>query len=146
MTLETTASNIKKIGSINALRFIAAMFVLFYHFTFVFYYAKTTQIDIPILRELFKYGYLGVELFFIISGFVISLSAESRNAYGFLKSRLGRLYPVFWASAIVTAVFILFGGSIINSPITLNKFLANMTMVPQIIPGGYTLMDPSYCT
>jgi peptidoglycan/LPS O-acetylase OafA/YrhL len=146
MTLETTPPNTQKIGSINALRFISAMFVLFYHFTFVFYYAKTTQIDIPILRELFKYGYLGVELFFIISGFVISLSAESRNAYGFLKSRLGRLYPVFWASAIVTGIFLVFGGDIINSPISLEKFLANMTMVPQIIPGGYKLIDPSYWT
>ena len=122
------------------------MFVLFYHFCFVFYYAKTTQVDLPILRELFKYGYLGVELFFIISGFVISLSASSRNAYGFLKSRLGRLYPVFWASAVVTGLFLLFGGNIINSPLTWGKFLSNMTMVPQIIPGGYTLLDPSYWT
>jgi peptidoglycan/LPS O-acetylase OafA/YrhL len=146
MTLETTASNTQKIGSINALRFLAAMFVLFYHFCFVFYYAKTTQVDIPVLRELFKYGYLGVELFFIISGFVISLSAEGRNAYSFLKSRLGRLYPVFWASAVVTGVFLVFGGSIINQPLSLSKFLANLTMVPQIIPGSYTLLDPSYWT
>ncbi len=146
MTLENTASNNQKIGSINALRFAACMFVLFYHFCFVFYYAKTTQVDIPVLRELFKYGYLGVELFFIISGFVISLSAESRNAYSFLKSRLGRLYPVFWASAVVTGVFLVFGGAIINQPLGLNKFLANLTMVPQIIPGSYTLLDPSYWT
>jgi len=146
MTLETSPQNSQKIGSINTLRFIAAMFVLFYHFTFVFYYAKTTHIDIPFLRDMFQYGYLGVELFFIISGFVICLSAEHRNGYGFLKSRIGRLYPIFWASAIITGIFLVFGGNIINAPLTLDRFLANLTMVPQIVPGNFTLLDPSYWT
>ena len=146
MTLESSAQNTQKIGSINALRFLAAMFVLFYHFTFVFYYAKTTFVDLPSLRHLFQYGYLGVELFFIISGFVISLSAEHRNAYGFFKSRIGRLYPVFWASAIITSLFLFLGGNLINVSLSVPRFLANLTMVPQIIPGTQTLLDPSYWT
>jgi peptidoglycan/LPS O-acetylase OafA/YrhL len=143
MTLESSSSN-KKIGSVNMLRFIAAMFVLFYHFSFVFYYAKTTFVDMPIFRYLFQYGYLGVELFFIISGFVISMSAENRNAYGFLKSRLGRLYPIFWVSIIITSIFIIFKGDIINSNITWTKFLANLTMIPQVV--NQTYIDPSYWT
>ena len=97
-----TPSKTSKIGSINTLRFLAAIFVVFYHFAFVFYHSTLSYIDIPVLRYLFQYGYLGVDLFFIISGFVISLSAEDRNAYGFFKSRISRVYTVFWISAIVT--------------------------------------------
>ncbi len=144
MTLEPSETKTHRIGSINTLRFIAAMFVLFYHITFVFYYAKTTHIDMPFFRGLFQYGYLGVELFFIISGFVISMSAENRNAYGFFKSRLGRLYPIFWVSVIITSLFILFGGNIINANITWTRFIANMTMIPQIM--SQTYIDPSYWT
>lgn len=148
MTIETTTPNTNKIGSVNTLRFIAAIFVMFYHFTFMFYHRDLTYINIPILRDLFQYGYLGVDLFFIISGFVISMSAENRNAYGFFKSRLGRLYPVFWISLIVTSLFLFFAGEIINYNITWYGFWTNMTMIPTILFDENTVgfIDGSYWT
>ncbi|MBC7981702.1 acyltransferase [Candidatus Parcubacteria bacterium] len=130
MTLESQAQNTQKIGSINTLRFIAAAFVVFYHYAFAFYYRDLSYVDLPFFRYIFQYGYLGVDLFFIISGFVISLSAENRNAYNFFKSRVGRLYPVFWISAIITTLFILFGGHLIYSEMSWSRFLTNMTMIP----------------
>ncbi len=130
MTLEQSAQNTQKIGSINTLRFIAAIFVVLYHYGFSFYYRDLSYVDTPILRYLFQYGYLGVDLFFIMSGFVISLSAENRGAYGFFKSRIGRLYPVFWASAIVTSLFLLFGGHLIYSDMSWYRFFTSMTMLP----------------
>ncbi len=141
-------SKTSKIGSINTFRFLAAMFVMFYHFGFVFYHSELSYIDIPVLRYLFQYGYLGVDLFFIISGFVISLSAEDRNAYGFFKSRISRLYPVFWISAIVTSLFLLFGGYLIHSELSWTRFLTNMTMIPTIIwdKSNTDLLDGSYWT
>ncbi len=139
MTLENilqnshkTASQSPKIGSINTLRFIAALAVVIYHYTFSFYYRDVPYVDIPLLRQLSQYGYLGVDLFFIISGFVISLSAEGRNAYAFLKSRVGRLYPVFWVSAIITSLFLLFGGHLIYSNMSWSRFFASMTMLPEL--------------
>ena len=48
------------------------------------------------------YGFFGVHLFFIISGFVILMSLDSRNGDGFVKSRFIRLYPVYWASVILS--------------------------------------------
>lgn len=135
MSVETIPQNTAqtaKIGSINTLRFIAAAFVVIYHYTFSFYYRDIAYIDIPVLRNLFQYGYLGVDLFFIISGFVISLSAEGRNAYGFFKSRIGRLYPVFWICAIITSLFLLFGGHLIYSQMSWHRFLASMTMMPDL--------------
>jgi peptidoglycan/LPS O-acetylase OafA/YrhL len=137
-----------KIGSINTLRFISAMMVIFYHFTFTFYHGDLSYVDIPLLRYLSQYGYLGVDIFFIISGFVISLSAEGRGAYGFFKSRIGRLYPVFWVSAIITTLFLIFGGHLIYSEISWYRFLTNMTMIPTVLFDKTTLdfLDGSYWT
>jgi len=144
MSLEASAQNTQKIGSINALRFFAAIFVVFYHYAFVFFYRESTYVDLPILRHFFQYGYLGVDLFFIISGFVISLSAEGRGAYGFLKSRIGRLYPVFWVSALITTLFIIFGGYLIYSEMSWSRFLTNMTMVPSLFNAD--ALDGTYWT
>ena len=143
-----TSPQSPKIGSINTLRFIAAICVLFYHFTFVFYHKDIAYVNIPFLRYIFKYGYLGVDLFFIISGFVISLSIENRGAYAFVKSRIGRLYPVFWISAITTSLFLLFGGELIHSQISWSRFLTNMTMIPTIFwsKENIDLLDGSYWT
>jgi len=144
MSLESSAQNTQKIGTVNALRFIAAAFVVLYHYIFSFYYRDIPYVDLPALRPLFQYGYLGVDLFFIISGFVISLSAEGRNAYGFLKSRIGRLYPIFWISAIITTLFLLVGGHLIYSQVTLSRFLASMTMLPSLF--GADALDGAYWT
>lgn len=155
MTVENTPQNTSqsdlersKIGSINTLRFIAALGVMMYHFTFVFYNLGKTYVDLPVFRYLFQYGYLGVDLFFIISGFVISLSVEGRNTYGFIKSRLGRLYPIFWISAIITSLFLLFGGYLIESNMSWGRFLTNMTMIPTILFGKDMIdfLDGSYWT
>jgi peptidoglycan/LPS O-acetylase OafA/YrhL len=138
----------RKIGSINVLRFVAALFVVLYHFSFVYYYRDLSYANTPILRYLFQYGYLGVDLFFIISGFVISLSIENHGPYDFVKSRLGRLYPIFWISAIVTSLFLFFGGSIIHSGISVSKFFLNMTMIPTILfhMSDNNFLDGSYWT
>lgn len=143
-----TALQSPKIGSINTLRFISAIMVIFYHFTFTFYHGDLSYIDIPVLRYLSHYGYLGVDIFFIISGFVISLSAEGRNAYTFFKSRIGRLYPVFWISAIITTLFLVFGGHLIDSDMTWWRFWTNMTMIPTIFFDKSTIdfLDGAYWT
>ncbi len=139
-----TPAQTAKIGSINTLRFIAALGVVIYHYTFSFYYRDVPYVDIPLLRQLSQYGYLGVDLFFIISGFVISLSAEGRGAYAFFKSRVGRLYPVFWVSAIITSLFLIFGGHLIYSEMSWTRFLASMTMMPELFNAD--ALDGTYWT
>src|SRR5215469_15288981 len=56
-----------------------------------------------------RYGWLGVELFFLISGFVICMSSWGRTAGQFAVSRFVRLFPAYWfavlaTTAVVTAV------------------------------------------
>ncbi len=131
-----------KIGAINLLRFIAALGVLLYHYTFMFYQRGFTYLDFGVGRSLFQYGYLGVDLFFIISGFVIALSAEGRTAWKFLISRLARLYPLFWISVSITSFFLLFGGNWISSEVTASRYLAGLTMIPGLF--NQIVVDGSY--
>jgi peptidoglycan/LPS O-acetylase OafA/YrhL len=51
-----------------------------------------------------RYGYLGVDLFFVISGFVVQLSAWDRRPPEFVVSRIVRLYPAFWIAVTVVVV------------------------------------------
>ena len=79
--------NTKKLYQIDLFRFFAALNVVLFHYTFRGHKADNMSIlRIPLLGEYFKYGYLGVYLFFIISGFVIILSIEHNNLLDFIKS------------------------------------------------------------
>ena len=65
----------QRVNEIDLLRFIAALAVVFFHYAFRGYAADDLSIlPYPLLAPLAKYGYLGVELFFMISGFVILTS------------------------------------------------------------------------
>jgi peptidoglycan/LPS O-acetylase OafA/YrhL len=80
------------------------------------------------LGNLFKYGYLGVDLFFIISGFVIAFSIEKSTLFNFIKSRMIRLYPAYWISLIITACTVYYLGGERYS-VGLKQFFANFTML-----------------
>ena len=78
----------------------------------VFYHIKEYFIQSSeFIYSIASYGHLGVPMFFVISGFVITYSAEStlkknETPISFLKKRFLRIYPTFWASTIAV-VFIL---------------------------------------
>lgn len=63
-------------------------------------------VDVPVLiTRLVEYGYLGVDVFFVISGIVISRSAIGRSWGEFGVARFGRLYPSYLVATII-AIFI----------------------------------------
>src|SRR5215471_14772595 len=102
----------KRLDALDGLRGVAILLVMgfhyFYHLESSYYkshlypYGETFS-GIP----LFQYGYLGVELFFIISGFVIALTLEkSGSPLEFLLRRFVRIWPALLFSAIVTFVLL----------------------------------------
>src|SRR5678809_520447 len=60
---------------LDLLRFLAAGAVMLFHYTYLGPKNHEWSASFPALSEIFKYGYLGVDVFFILSGFVILLTA-----------------------------------------------------------------------
>ena len=88
----------------------------------------------------FRWGYLGVGLFLVISGFSIHLSfARKRNATGnydfewrkFYLRRLWRLYPAYAVSVVGTFVLLLFtahGTDLVGTPPTVLDLISHLTL------------------
>jgi len=133
-----------RVNEIDLLRFIAALAVVFFHYAFRGYAADgLSAMPYPWLAPAAKYGYLGANLFFIISGFVILMTAEQGSLRRFLVSRAVRLYPAFWACCTLTFVLILLLGAP-RYHATFPQYLANMTMLSGF--AGVDWIDGSYWT
>ena len=134
---------------LDSLRGIAAMSVVIYH--------MTTEFDSPLFfpgypKPIYSFsaGRYGVQLFFVISGFVILWTiGRAQRWRDFGISRFARLYPPFWTSLLLVVAWITvthaqdLGGSR-PFAFTLPQFLANLTMVPQWL--GQKPIDGVYWT
>lgn len=114
---------------LDLMRFVAALSVLFYHYTF----GATRVYSTPEfgIDKLLRYGYLGVDAFFMISGYVVLMSSMHKSPKYFLISRVVRLYPSFWICCLLTFVILYFGKiSQPGVPVVNFKLLAyNLTML-----------------
>ena len=117
----------ERFPELDLLRFLAACAVMLFHYTFRGPQDHAWQGSFPILSQIFKYGYLGVDVFFILSGFVILLTAYDKNALSFSIARVIRLYPAYWICLTLTAIAILLAGNARNH-VTPFQYLANLTM------------------
>ena len=118
-----------RVNELDLLRFIAAFMVLIFHYGFRGYAADNfTMLSLPAYAPVSKYGYLGVQLFFMISGFVILMTASAGSLKKFMISRIVRLYPAFWACCTITFVAILIVGDA-RFKATFGQYLANLTML-----------------
>ncbi|UTT38779.1 acyltransferase [Glutamicibacter mishrai] len=120
-----------RLGLLDALRFTAALIVVFYHYTAWGHEHWGTKAPEfwPVLSEFTRYGQLGVQLFFLISGFVILMSLQGKNVIGFIGSRVGRLYPAYWVAVIAAAVLSLKIWPAGNDGRTASDILPNLTMM-----------------
>lgn len=90
----------KRYLELDALRGIAALSVLLFHFTYGYDYGLNLMSE---KHFYFRYGNLGVQLFFMISGFVILMTLEKLNSSKeFFIARFSRLYPAYWMAIILT--------------------------------------------
>lgn len=127
------------------MRFFAAIYVLFFHYFFngISNGKISSFSEYPFLKDFAKYGYLGVYFFFIISGFVISLSMQGRTISQFAQSRILRLWPPFILCMTITTIIRLLS----NNPefaVTWKQYAANLTIMPQYF--GEKRIDGVYWT
>jgi len=104
----------KHIVGIDAIRLIAAILVMFFHYGFwVGAYpqaanAESVLISFPELYDWTNFGWIGVQIFFVISGFVIAFSGErASSAFHFLVTRVVRLVPAALICATITLIITL---------------------------------------
>lgn len=119
---------------VDLLRFFAASLVVLNHFGIFAWNAPTMAtsarwIAFPAFVPASWFGWVGVEIFFVISGFVIAASAQHATPGGFVKKRIIRVAPALWicstlALAIqltskqpVAALFTAYAHSLVLSPI-----------------------------
>ncbi|MFU2325563.1 acyltransferase family protein [Pseudomonas sp. NFX98] len=122
----------RRLKELDLLRFLAAIAVVFFHYAFRGY-AKgdMSTMPYPLLAEPAKYGYLGVELFFMISGFVILMTASGNSLRVFFISRVVRLCPAFWVCCTITYLVTLAIGQP-RYTATLYQYLINMTFLSNL--------------
>ncbi|MET8011318.1 acyltransferase family protein [Streptomyces sp. NPDC005271] len=124
-----------RLRALDGLRLLAALMVAAYH-----YGGRSGEIgqawgssprgQFPTASTFFAYGCLGVQIFFIISGFVICMSGWGRPLRSFFASRVSRLFPAYWAAIIlVTAVFAL--PWVTYEAVSPSDALVNFTMLQQ---------------
>lgn len=90
-------SNDSYIYGIDAVRLLAAIFVAVFHLTY-----RTSE-----GVHLLPFGWVGVQIFFVISGVVIANSASRTGPTEFLVGRFLRLYPAAWIAALISASILL---------------------------------------
>ncbi|PPH39672.1 hypothetical protein C5C53_00220 [Rathayibacter sp. AY1E3] len=115
---------------LDGLRGLAALGVVVYHFTTAF---SLDHPDAPPGSVALPFGEFGVQLFFVISGFVILMSADrARRPSDFAISRVSRLYPAYWIAVVVSIVV----GALARVPgtdLTPLELLLNFTMVQRLL-------------
>ena len=92
---------------LDGLRGVAALMVVFFHCFETYKPVFGTQI--------INHGYLGVDFFFVLSGFVIGYAYDDRwdkmTTWGFFKRRIARLHPMLIAGTVIGACLFFLGAN-----------------------------------
>ncbi len=108
-----------RIVNIQLLRAIAALAIVFYH-TAGHYYAIGGQTHGNLFSFFGKYGFAGVDVFFVISGYIIWITTRETNGLkdivAFIYSRLTRIYLGYWPFFIILLLL-----AYLLAPAILNK-------------------------
>ncbi len=115
---------------IQALRFVAAMLVVLAH--------STAMVNERMHLDMFKWraGWSGVDIFFVISGFVMAISSRTllQRANGwkiFITRRLIRIVPLYWvATTLKLATIIALPALALDSPLELWNTIASYLFIP----------------
>lgn len=127
-----------KIISIQLLRAIACLLVLQLHFI----------PNIPFTNNIF-FGAIGVDIFFIISGYIIASSIcnieGEKKGIRFLINRFARVVPYYWILTLCGLIFVFVFSK--NHSLELIRFLKSLLFIPQedpTLPMGWTLNHEIY--
>lgn len=132
-----------RVPVLDLLRLASVVAVILYHYGF---WGPTTtdgvsQVALPALASVGQYGFLGVSVFFAISGFVIAYSAEGRSSVGFIIARFSRIYPTFVLCMTLTFAVTLVAGAG-HYDVTRTQWFANLFIAAPFL--GQPYVDTVY--
>lgn len=103
----------EEIESLQSLRAVAAILVLLFHMTLLM-----QMVGYPYANNYFMFGNAGVDIFFVLSGFIIYYTSihkkDTLTSKEFLFKRFLRIFPIYWIATIATLMIFLVGKKIFN--------------------------------
>ncbi|MGK5732483.1 acyltransferase family protein [Streptomyces sp. URMC 124] len=134
-----------RLAALDGLRLLAALMVVAYHYVAFGSGAwdGPPAAVFPTAHLPASYGWLGVQLFFLISGFVICMSCWGRGVGRFAASRVTRLFPAYWFSVLAVALVVRLWPSPDETP-RARDIAVNLTMLQS--PLGVDAVDGVYWT
>jgi exopolysaccharide production protein ExoZ len=129
-----------QLARIQVLRGMAAMLVVFHHYNGT---AAAHGFDFHLLSGA-TIGHIGVDIFFVISGFIMELTTggpihRKGDAMVFLVRRSIRIFPLYWILTVVAFLAAKILGSEINNRFTVVEFLDSMLLLPSTGTDGKAL-------
>ncbi len=122
----------ERIYSLQALRGVAVLGVVLFHMTAVEHKYSGGDILLPRWLDFFQSG---VDLFFIISGFVMVIVSRGRfqklaESKRFLFNRVSRIYPTYWLYYFLTLAVVLVQPGMVNSTHGSSSLLMSFLLLP----------------
>jgi exopolysaccharide production protein ExoZ len=117
--------------NLQALRAFAALAVVLYHTRFIF-------------PHMYHFGSFGVDIFFVISGYIMTGIVE-RNSTFFLRRRLLRIVPPYWFFTVLLYSVGRVSPRVFHATrVSYHEFLKSMLFIPHLKPleGGGSLIEP----
>jgi peptidoglycan/LPS O-acetylase OafA/YrhL len=135
-----------KLLTLQAARGVAANLVVFCHLL----RAEGTYTGGGVLPAFTIYGFAGVDLFFVLSGFImVAAAGRGIGPLRFLWRRAVRIYPTYWLVSLVVVVIMMVAPamdhSMVNVPFSLwRSFLLVPDRTPPLLAVGWTLVHEVY--
>ncbi|MDX3387265.1 acyltransferase [Streptomyces niveiscabiei] len=128
---------VNRLRALDGLRLVAALMVALYHYAGRGAQVSTSwgaspKTEFPTLHQFATYGCLGVQVFFVISGFVICMSGWGRSLQSFFASRVSRLMPAYWF-AVALLVVVMALPAVPFKGVSPSDALINFTLLQQPI-------------
>jgi exopolysaccharide production protein ExoZ len=140
LTVAQNEQVMNKISQIQLARAIAALMVVYYHsYMGLRAFNDTSTAPLPFLTQ---YGFLGVNLFFIVSGFIIGLVTDKPrfSPREFFVKRVFRIYPVFLLFFVLNFLLAKSEHTIfLKVPVSAGAFVENLAILPMKVEPVYAV-------
>jgi peptidoglycan/LPS O-acetylase OafA/YrhL len=109
------------------------MFHFFSRWTQPNYVQNIYPYKLETARQISQFGFMGVQLFFIISGFVILQTLEKQSRFSsFLIARFKRIFPSLWISLILIFLIVNYLNQPFLAPIAFSSMIPSLTLVEPV--------------